>query len=57
MDISKIRLIICGFALILLGINIAIVNQTMVSYIFSGVGLIMIISVCVAQPDENEDDK
>jgi len=57
MSISKIRLIICGFALILLGINIAIVSHTTISYIFSGLGLVLIISACFENTDENEDDK
>lgn len=51
MSISKIRLIICGFALILLGINIAILSQTTVSYIFSGLGLVMIIIACFENAD------
>lgn len=56
MSISKIN-IICGFALILLGINIAIMSQTTVSYIFSGLGLVIIISACFDIADENEYDK
>lgn len=50
----KNKLIICGFALLLFGINIAIVNQNVLSYVFSGLGLTLIVIACFANDDEKD---
>ena len=46
MSTSNIRLIICGFALLLFGIMIALINNSLFSYIPGGLGLFFVIVSC-----------
>ena len=54
MNIPNIRLVISGFALILFGILIALVNNSSFSYIPGGLGLFFIIAACSIKDDKNE---
>ncbi|TYP48694.1 hypothetical protein [Thermosediminibacter litoriperuensis] len=48
---NNIKLIICGMALLLFGIIIAIISKNPIAYLFGGLGLYFIIVGCVAKDD------
>ena len=52
MSVSNIRLIICGFALLLFGILIALVNNSTFSYIPGSLGLLIIIISCSVKDEK-----
>lgn len=54
MRTSNIRLIICGFALLLFGIIIALIDKSTVAYISGGLGLFLIIVSCSVEDVKGE---
>ena len=54
MSIPNIRLIICGFALLLFGIIIAVTGRSAYAYIPGGLGLFLIIVSCSVKDEKGE---
>jgi len=53
-SISNLRLIISGFALLLFGIVIALVDKSSFSYLSGGLGLFLVIVSCSVKDEKDE---
>lgn len=57
MESFNIKIIICGMALLLFGIIIAIMSKDSVSYIAGGLGLFFVVVGCFTKDDFNDKTK
>jgi|GEM_PF-851691 len=57
MKTYKQNLIASGIALLLFGIIVAIVSQSVLSYVIGGLGLFFVIIGCFAEAEEGEDEE
>lgn len=57
MESFNTKIIICGMALLLFGIIIAIMNKDPISYIAGGLGLFFVVAGCFGKDDLNDKTK